>query len=449
MPIVPVKKPAIQERTPPEDSLPRPAPPRMNMERRHSPPRLPPPPPLMDLYSPHQQQHQQQQEMYQHEYMRDERVPPLYRGSFSPPPPPPHAPLPPPAHSSPVIPHEPPPAHLDKPWQPYKHHRQRFSIDEPPASSMHDSYLSPLDESPLSRVRQDEVMSGKSDPPSHGRISDEDSDCSVEDRSLRTPSSPLDKTSPELPLPSVRPRSIFLEPSRMADYSSKLFGILDCINRRPDEFAQMKLDKDNLESVWAIADISFMHHVKCVVQYVRRIPGFGELCLDDQIALTQEAVYPVTLIFHARKYNLETGEHSWFINTKVEKEFVLKYFPHFGALGKHFETTGLTIKLLDLNSVEYGLLTLMAVFAPSDFVKLKDRTAMLAFQDDIMDVMMYYDRHYRGSDSRLGQMLARLPELRKANVEHSLIAAQAQAERPSMDFGAMWRDLFMSNPIVN
>jgi hypothetical protein len=95
------------------------------------------------------------------------------------------------------------------------------------------------------------------------------------------------------------------------------------------------------------------------------VSGFADLCFEDQIALTQEAVYPVTLIFHAQKYNLKTGEHSWFINTKDEKDFVLQFFPHFAALGKHFEITGLTIKLLDLDPIEYGLFALITVFAPS------------------------------------------------------------------------------------
>ena len=48
----------------------------------------------------------------------------------------------------------------------------------------------------------------------------------------------------------------------------------------------------------------------------------------------------------------------------------------------------------------------------------------------------------------MGQMLARLPELRKANLEHHLIAAQASMARPNVDFGQLWKDLFLSQSIV-
>ena len=42
---------------------------------------------------------------------------------------------------------------------------------------------------------------------------------------------------------------------------------------QPDEFQGLKLDCNNLETVWALADVSFMHHAKCVVKFVKRIPG--------------------------------------------------------------------------------------------------------------------------------------------------------------------------------
>ena len=83
------------------------------------------------------------------------------------------------------------------------------------------------------------------------------------------------------------------------------------------------------------------------------------------MVLTQEAVYPVTLIFHSQFYNLVTGDHNWFINTPEERDFVLQFFPQFAALGNHFKTTGFALRSLDLDQVEYGLLSIIAVVTPS------------------------------------------------------------------------------------
>ena len=47
--------------------------------------------------------------------------------------------------------------------------------------------------------------------------------------------------------------------------------------------------------------------------------------------------------------------------------------------------------------------------------------------------------------SRLSLLLARLPELRRANIEHGLIAAQVQRMLPQMEPGVLWREVFLSS----
>ena len=83
--------------------------------------------------------------------------------------------------------------------------------------------------------------------------------------------------------------------------------------------------------------------------------------MDVQIRLAQESVYPVTLIFHSKYYNLDTGEYNWFINTPQERDLVLGILPPFAALGSHFSCTGFTLKSLALSDVEMSFLAAMAV----------------------------------------------------------------------------------------
>jgi len=42
-------------------------------------------------------------------------------------------------------------------------------------------------------------------------------------------------------------------------------------------------------------------------------------------------------------------------------------------------------------------------------------------------------------------LIARLPELKRANIEHCLIAAQVQQMSvPRVEMGTLWRELFLS-----
>jgi len=89
--------------------------------------------------------------------------------------------------------------------------------------------------------------------------------------------------------------------------------------------------------------------------------GFRKLPVDVQIKLAQDSVYPVTLIFHSKYYNLETGEYNWFINTPDERDLVLGILPPFAALGSHFSSTGFALKTLALTDVETAFLAAMSV----------------------------------------------------------------------------------------
>ena len=92
--------------------------------------------------------------------------------------------------------------------------------------------------------------------------------------------------------------------------------------------------------------------------------------MDVQIKLAQDSVYPVTLIFHSKYYNLETGEYNWFINTPQERDLVLGVLPPFAALGSHFASTGFALKTLALTDVEIAFLAVMAVLTAAGELSL-------------------------------------------------------------------------------
>lgn len=50
-----------------------------------------------------------------------------------------------------------------------------------------------------------------------------------------------------------------------------------------------------------------------------------------------------------------------------------------------------------------------------------------------------------GLMNRMNVLIIRLPELKRANIEHCLIAAQVQQMSvPGVEMGTLWRELFLS-----
>jgi len=92
--------------------------------------------------------------------------------------------------------------------------------------------------------------------------------------------------------------------------------------------------------------------------------------MGDQIKLVQEAAYPLSLLYHAQYYNLDTGEYHWFNNTNEERDFVLGYFPRFIKLGQHFQHSGYLCQLLQLTEVEYAFLSVIILLEPGMTRKL-------------------------------------------------------------------------------
>ena len=50
-------------------------------------------------------------------------------------------------------------------------------------------------------------------------------------------------------------------------------------------------------------------------------------------------------------------------------------------------------------------------------------------------------------NSHLSLLLSRLPELRRASIEHTLVAAQVYQIMPQTDTGALWHDMYLSSNV--
>lgn len=48
------------------------------------------------------------------------------------------------------------------------------------------------------------------------------------------------------------------------------------------------------------------------------------------------------------------------------------------------------------------------------------------------------------SQRRIGELLARLPELKRANIEHRLIVAQVQQLIPEIEMSSLYQEIFLS-----
>jgi hypothetical protein len=91
------------------------------------------------------------------------------------------------------------------------------------------------------------------------------------------------------------------------------------------------------------------------------VSGFQLLEVDDQIKLALDALYPVLLVYYSQYYDIETGEHIFFVYTREERDLILRVMPPFASLKSHFCTTGFALKQLNMSAVEIAFLAAMTV----------------------------------------------------------------------------------------
>jgi hypothetical protein len=82
----------------------------------------------------------------------------------------------------------------------------------------------------------------------------------------------------------------------------------------------------------------------------------------DQISLVRDAIYPVTLLYHAFYY-VPDAEPRWFVHTARERDYILHFFPMFRRLSEHITYTGFIFKSLSLSPMELAYMCAICVFS--------------------------------------------------------------------------------------
>jgi len=93
--------------------------------------------------------------------------------------------------------------------------------------------------------------------------------------------------------------------------------------------------------------------------------GFRQLAVEDQIRIAQDSLYPVVLLYHARSYDLETGEFDWFMSTAKERDIILNILTPFRTMQNHFRCIGHIVKRLNMTEEELAFVAAMSVLTAS------------------------------------------------------------------------------------
>jgi len=89
--------------------------------------------------------------------------------------------------------------------------------------------------------------------------------------------------------------------------------------------------------------------------------GFRLLPIDVQVKMAQDSLYPMLLIFHSQYYDMDTGNHHYFICTPAECELVIRLLPPLATLRSHFASTGFSLKQINMSSTEIAFISTMTV----------------------------------------------------------------------------------------
>lgn len=241
--------------------------------------------------------------------------------------------------------------------------------------------------------------------------------------------------------------TVFESPEILFGHLVSAFRELEDINLRPPDMDELHYQPVSIQTIWKLVEIPFIHQSKIILKFIKKVPGFRLLAVEDQIKIAQDSLYPIVLLYHSRSYDVETEEFSWFICSPKERDLVLSVLTPFRSLTNHFRSIGHIIKRLSMTEEELAFIAAMSVLTASEGSPLKSGNKVAELQDAVVEAFVSYQQRDCGgnpSQKRMGELLARLPELKRANIEHRLIIAQVEQMIPEIEMSNLYREIFLS-----
>ncbi|XP_060550592.1 bile acid receptor isoform X2 [Pantherophis guttatus] len=193
--------------------------------------------------------------------------------------------------------------------------------------------------------------------------------------------------------------------------------IMDSYNKQriPPEVTKKLLQEDySAEENFLVLTEMATSHVKMLVEFTKRLPGFQILDHEDQIALLKGSAVEAMFLRSAEIFNrkLPRGHvdllEERIRNSGISDEYITPMFHFYKSIGE-----------LKMTQEEYALLTAIVILSP-DRQYIKDRDSVERLQEPLLEVLQTFCKlHHMDSPQHFACLLGRLTELRTFNHHHA------------------------------
>ncbi|XP_046364309.2 uncharacterized protein LOC124140669 [Haliotis rufescens] len=207
-------------------------------------------------------------------------------------------------------------------------------------------------------------------------------------------------------------------------------------------FNNYELNCNDLQNTWKTIMVHFEFNAKCVIKFSKKLPNFQSLSLQDQVSLIQMATYSLCILNHCQFYNLEKKEYRFFDFTPEEEEAILRYFPQFKIIPKHFHHFGMMVKSKNFDDTELAFLSSL-VLLNSENLTMTERDRVDAMSSDLLDsLQVYIKRHHTNYEGRMGYLLLRISELAMATLQHNQCVGVIAQAHPELQ-NQLWDEMYL------
>ncbi|KAM6435852.1 bile acid receptor isoform 2-T2 [Liasis olivaceus] len=234
---------------------------------------------------------------------------------------------------------------------------------------------------------------------------------------------PVDETTSEdlkgLDLKQVSSTTKFYkEKVKLSSEQQNLLNyIMDCYNKQriPPEVTKKLLQEEfSAEENFLILTEMATSHVKILVEFTKRLPGFQTLDHEDQIALLKGSAVEAMCLRSAEIFNRKLPRgHADLLeerirNSGISDEYITPMFHFYKSIGE-----------LKMTQEEYALLTAVVILSP-DRPYIKDRESVERLQEPLLEVLQKFCKlHHTDNPQQFACLLGRLTELRTFNHHHA------------------------------
>ncbi|KAF8566917.1 hypothetical protein P879_02873 [Paragonimus westermani] len=199
---------------------------------------------------------------------------------------------------------------------------------------------------------------------------------------------------------------------------------------------------ERVEDVWDRMMQHFELHSRFIVHFVKLIPGFNQLVLDDRRQLVRGAMYPLMLLELSRDYvkNAEL-QFNYFDFTETERGVIFKHFPTFHTITRHLIQSGEFLDQVKLDNVELTLVCAQEVFKNYHGLIDPPATEHLYYLAGrvLVDHIVTSGQPLLERSNRLRDLS---PLLEQLNLEHHQVVAQLRQDKPQLVFPELYTEMF-------